>query len=321
MTEKEFSQLLDRYLKRTCTEEEKASVEKFIQSNLEKPSEIASWEHERKIEVARRMKSRIMSEISSSHQSLNRYRWVGIAASVLLISVLGYLFRGNQQVPSEPSLVTKTTSLGQKLTFQLSDGSIVRLNAGSSISFPVQFGEKREVHLSGEAFFEVTKNVGRPFIVKTGVLRTEVLGTSFNIKAYPEEKEIQVTVASGKVKVKKTGSVNETPVLTKGQQAHYDNNEGKLAYKEVDIYHFLYWKDGIIQFRDESLIQAFNQLERWYGVEFEMDEKVIQTCFINSTYKDESLENILMSMNFINGISYEFLSDKKIKITGTACNE
>jgi len=323
MTEKEFYQLLDRYLQATCTEEEKTSVENFIQNNLDKPSEIAAWEQERKNEAARRLKGRVMSDIRTSARSVHveKFKWVSIAASILLIAVLGYLFIGNQNEAFEIPLITKNTTPGQKLTVQLSDGTTVFLNAGSSLSFPEQFKENREVHLSGEAFFEVTKKPSKPFIVKSGVLRTEVLGTSFNVKAYPEEKEIQVTVASGKVQVKRAGSTDKAPILAKGQQAHYDINEGKLAFKEVDPARFLLWKDGIIQFGDESLVQAFNRLERWYGVEFEMDERALQNCFISSTYQDETLENILMSMNFINGISYEFINDTKIKITGTACNE
>lgn len=324
MTEKEFYQLLDRYLQRTCTEDEKISVEKFIQNNSEKPSEIASWEQERKSEAARRLKGQIMAEIRTPARSIHfdRYKWIGIAASVLLIGVPGYLFSGKQQEPAELQLVTKTTLFGQKLTFQLSDGSTVRLNAGSSLSFMEQFGEQREVYLSGEAFFEVTKNAAKPFIVNSGVLHTEVLGTSFNITAFQEIDEIKVTVATGQVRVVSNspfepgrrfegcdGCGQEGDVLsetlTPGQQATYNKTSHELSLREVDIEKYLAWKDGILYLSEADYKQVFEQLTRWYGVEFEFVNVPTVEWDYSGEFKDMSLELVLSTIGYSKGFDFQ----------------
>lgn len=322
MTEKEFYALLDRYRRGTCSTGEKKAVETFLQKNLDKPSKVASWDQKQREKVAHRLKGRVMAKVrlSNKRERKERSRWVAVAASIVLLAVVGYLFTVNQEEVNIIPWSHKTTLNGQKLTFRLSDGSSVQLNAGSTLSFPNQFGTEREVHLSGEAFFEVAENASKPFIVYSGKLQTKVVGTSFNVEAYSEEKIIRVTIASGKVQVGKKGLVNTAPILTKGQQVHYDAERDSLAVKQVELAGYLNWKDGIIEFKDEPLTVAFKRLERWYGVKIEADSAILRNCFITSTYQDESLENILTSMSFINGISYKFLSNEKVKITGTTCN-
>jgi ferric-dicitrate binding protein FerR (iron transport regulator) len=139
----------------------------------------------------------------------NKFIYWGMAACLLLliISYAGFNYWMDHQnasrVSNLPSVMEKRTEYGQKLTVSLPDGSIVKLNAGSSISYPAEFsGNKREVRFSGEGFFEVAKDSSKPFIIESDGIFTKVLGTSFNLRSYSNEGKINVAVVTGKVEVR-----------------------------------------------------------------------------------------------------------------------
>lgn len=242
------------------------------------------------------------------------WRWLAAAAVVLIISFTFLINRSAEL--SEIPMLTKTTELGSKTTFQLSDGSIVKLNAGSTITYPESFGEEsREVVLTGEAFFEVQRDAQRPFIVKTREIATIVLGTSFNILAHPDE-DIQVTVATGKVRV-----ANEQIQvdLDPGEQAKYQLNDQSLTEREVDLDYYLAWYKGILDFRDELMESVVKKLEKWYGVDIELKGDFEQ-CRVVGKHENESLENILVGLEFsLNLKSVEWKSNELVVITGSGC--
>lgn len=147
----------------------------------------------------------------------------------------------------------------------LSDGSLVHLNAMSSLRYPVRFtGTTREVELCGEAFFEVKKG-GAPFVVKTGGAEIRVLGTTFNICAYPENHNIQTTLVTGSVQMQAPGS--ESVVLEPSQQAELDNRSHRMAVRRVDVSLYTSWTHGKIYFKDERLDRMMAVLSRWYDVD------------------------------------------------------
>lgn len=328
MTEEEFYKLLGRYQLGKCSSKEKKLVEDFFEQNEQKPGILSSWKAADKSALSARLKHNVLKAIDKPKSKSKRTfinRWAGIAASVVLgLFIISSLLNKGVNVPgAEIKYITKNTEKGQKLTTKLSDGTTVQLNAGSSITFPEHFSSKdRQVTMSGEAFFNVSEDHARPFIISTGDLTTQVLGTSFNIEAYPEDTDIRVTVESGKVLVTKNNDENISSVLTSGQQAHYDMIRHKLEWRQVRMDAFINWKNGVLQFNDISMVEAIKKMERWYGVEFEYDNsKMLNNCFISSTYTEESLEHVLQSMKFITGLSYKFLSKEKIKITGTQCTK
>jgi putative anti-sigma factor len=145
---------------------------------------------------------------------------------------------------------------------RLSDGSVVYLNSGSKLKYPIVFkGSERKVFLEGEGYFEVVKDEAHPFKVEVRNVEVEVLGTSFNINAYPERPGVQTTLANGKVRV--TSGAKQV-VLLPGEQASCLN--GGISVREVDVREFTSWKDGQFIFNRMSLKEIMEQMERWYGL-------------------------------------------------------
>lgn len=156
---------------------------------------------------------------------------------------------------------------GGEYSLILSDGTIVYLNAMSSLRYPVNFvGDIREVELTGEAYFQVKKDPAKPFIVKTKDLRVQVLGTEFNVSAYPEDKTVKTTLVEGSVRVN-TGLESEPVVLKPSQQAKFCKSSGKMSVKEVDVSMFIAWKNGMFDIRDWHLEDIMTYLARWYDID------------------------------------------------------
>ncbi len=159
-----------------------------------------------------------------------------------------------------------TTPLGGEYSLTLPDGTRAWLNAASSIKFPTAFtGKERIVEVSGEVYFEVHKEDYKPFIVKTNDLtEIKVLGTHFNINAYPDEGVIRTTLLEGSVLV--TNSSGSSVTLFPGQQSISGNNETILV-QEVNIESAIAWKYGVFQFNSQSIDEIMRQISRWYNVE------------------------------------------------------
>ena len=145
---------------------------------------------------------------------------------------------------------------------ELSDGTIVFLNADSRLKYPTSFGStERKVYLEGEAYFEVSKDAVRPFRLETKDVVIEVLGTSFNVNAYPEQSSTSTTLATGKVQINKG---EQQVLLQPGEQA-CSTDTGFIVHT-VDVREFISWKDGLFIFNNMSLEQIMRQMERWYGL-------------------------------------------------------
>ncbi len=158
---------------------------------------------------------------------------------------------------------------GNQSRIVLSDNTVVWLNAGSRLVYPTQFNKKtREVVLFGEAYFDVTKNPDKPFIVKTSNLDVKVLGTKFNISAYAEDNAIQTVLKEGSVVVKRKGAgiFEKEVVLTPNQMASFDKNTGNTKIQEVDANYFTLWTKGLISFDEIDFVRVTKKLERFYNI-------------------------------------------------------
>ena len=170
---------------------------------------------------------------------------------------------------------------GGELCLTLSDGTRVWLNSETSIQYPVAFGAKeRRVFVQGEAYFEVAKDAKKPFTVQFMSSSVTVLGTSFNIRAYPEEKRSQTTLAEGSVRIYSPGS---SMLLKPGEQAEVSALSGEMVKQEVEVKNFTSWKDGRFVFEQQPLEDIMRTLERWYDI------RVI--------FKDEGAKRISLSGN------------------------
>ena len=166
----------------------------------------------------------------------------------------------------EPEMKTISTPRGKDYELVLSDGTVVLLNADSKITFPTRFtGDKRTVKLVGEAYFKVSKNKHLPFIVEAGYLSTRVLGTEFNLKAYPHS-DVNVTLIKGSVAVNAEG---KEVMLKPGENAEYSENKD-IEVTTVDTEGYIQWKDGYFYFDNVPLIDVVRDLGRWYNVNIEI---------------------------------------------------
>jgi ferric-dicitrate binding protein FerR (iron transport regulator) len=238
--------------------------------------------------------------------------WVKIAAILFLCLFSALLLRfllsqnnGKKDIKYAEWEV-KENQRGEKSHFLLPDGSLVHLNYESRISYPPAFnGDKRIVELKGEAFFEIAKDPKKPFIVKVNNIETEVLGTSFNIKSWKNSPNTEISLISGKLKVKADGNAVNDLILSPGEHLSYDNRTKKLIKGSFNLETVTSWKDGILIFKNVSLEQFIDRLERWYGVDFQLYGNLSVDWRINGRYQNEKLDDVLKGLNFVYGIEYK----------------
>lgn len=179
-------------------------------------------------------------------------------------TTLNYRLAQKQAMQSAPIYNKVEIPCGGEYALVLNDGTKVRLNSLSSLRFPVVFGTgSREVELTGEAYFEVAKN-GEPFVVHTNGMKIEVLGTIFNILAYPGE-EYQTTLVSGSVKI--NSDKGESLILKPSQQAILSPESGNIEVRTVDVAFYTSWVKGKIYFKDQRLEDIMKTLSRWYDID------------------------------------------------------
>ena len=265
-------------------------------------------------------KRQIQSKRLKTSKAIDYYRmWFKTASSILIISILSaYLFQTeiNALLTSsdQKQIITKKNPIGQKSTIYLSDGSIVHLNSGSSVSYLKEFNkDKRQIELSGEAYFEVARDVNRPFTVIAHGVTTTALGTMFNVNAY-SKKEVTVSLAEGKVQIEFHNEHEgyQDQYLVAGEQVAY-NSDLKTIKRGTFNPKINAWKDGVLFFENASQKEVFEALELWYGFSFLISEPSEDEWRINATYDNQNLHWILGSLGYIQGFDFEIL-DKKIVI-------
>jgi ferric-dicitrate binding protein FerR (iron transport regulator) len=243
-----------------------------------------------------------------------------VAASIVLIAVFSALllqYKGDFFGLAGVELVTMESPAGKRSKIVLPDGSTVWLNAESKLTYPQRFHHgKREITLQGEGFFEVVRNEHEPFIITSHDVSIKVLGTSFNVKAYDNE-YAEVTVRTGKVEVE--AHDKSRVQLTANQQISFSAQQGFSAVKQVDANDFMTWRDGVLLFDNKNLKQLASILERWYGKKIVIKNERLNTCQLVGRHENESLEEILASMQFILDIDYTSKGDT-IMIDGKGCD-
>lgn len=183
---------------------------------------------------------------------------------------------------------------GGEYFFTLADGTEVWLNAETEIRYPVQFtGDKRVVYLDGEAYFTVAPDKNKPFTVVSTHASVSVLGTQFNFRAYPDERDVQTTLVSGSV-IMQSEKYKQQIKLVPGEQGVLEKNSAKLMKQEVNTYLYTAWKDGRFAFRDARLEDLFNILARWYDLSvFYQSPEAKDIRFTGDLNKTDDFKSIL----------------------------
>jgi transmembrane sensor len=232
---------------------------------------------------------------SSTMQEKKRSRllklWpmAGIAASLMLIAGIFWITtdqKNSSKSNTLSSITKKATNRSESKFLLLEDSTQVWLNATSSLEYPDQFGAgKREVYLSGEAYFDVKHADKIPFIIHTGNVSTTVLGTAFNIKAYPGQKSITISVSRGKVKVTRPDGWETT--LIKGQQLKLEEENRKRIERNIATEEIAAWQKGNLVYDDEAMEDVVADLQRVYNVEIRIKRESIKKLSIGTTFKKE----------------------------------
>lgn len=223
---------------------------------------------------------------------------------------------GREGKGEEPVYNTLSTPRGGQYQLSLPDGTKVWLNASSSIRYPVAFtGAERKVEVTGEAYFEVTKNPQQPFIVVADKAAIRVLGTHFNIMAYPEEKAMQTTLLEGSVKVEtvpaRVGSSRQSAMLKPGQQGVLVHASGALSVREVDTEEAVAWVHGQLSMKYADVAAFMRQVSRWYDVDVVFEGEVPAMSFSGSINKMVNLSLVLKALND-NGLQVTLVNGKLI---------
>ncbi len=249
-------------------------------------------------------------------RSLTYWKWV--AAAVMIFTISGVFFYTRRQLPASPLAKVIVHHVyvpyGKTTGIVLPDGTKVKLNAGSTFSYPETFSKTtREVNLEGEGFFEVTKNAKKPFLVHTNMLTVKVLGTVFNVKAYRNDKNIETTLLTGRVQVELKNKPEKNIILLPNEKLIVANNlsgaintpvvnarEAKIEYqvtalpqiKAEDIKETA-WLGNRIVFTNESFDEIAKQIERKYNVQMIFDDQSLKSEQISGVLENESLEQAL----------------------------
>lgn len=212
-------------------------------------------------------------------------------------NVVGASTPSDKKVPELNQLVIP---YGKTSEIFLSDGTKVHLNAGSRLVYPESFVDKnREVFLVGEAFFEVAQDEKHPFIVQTTDVRVKVLGTHFNVSAYPSDNIIETVLTEGRVRLEQNSSrlFDESTELLPGQLAAFDKINRITKLKNVDTENYVLWKDGMFKFESTDLSRVIKRLERFYNLRFHYEDPLLATIKISgklefSNNKNETINRV-----------------------------
>ncbi len=319
--------LLPGYLSADITDKDRAIVDEWLKESTENEilfHEIkTAWESIPLLNEMEQFNSfDALKKVNLKLPNSNSRRWwrtLQHAAAILLLPLLvysGYLtFKDHAKYDEQMVMQTVTSRQGMVSRLVLADGTKVWLNSGSELQFPIRFeGLKREVHLKGEAFFEVTKNEKQPFRVNTSELKVEVLGTSFNVVNFDDDSQSEVVLVTGKVQLTSENGVERIDFgpLHPGQRAVYEKGEQKVTRSEVEVEKYTSWRNGTLIFREDSMHEVAKRLSRWFNVEIEITDPEIESYVYKATFRDESLIQVLNLLKLSGPVDYRISQRKNL---------
>ena len=321
----QFRQLIKKYLSGNCTGHEKIMVESWYKSlDDNEPAELSFSERE-KIEAQiwinlNKEISKKNTEVVKAWPNHNIVRYAVAACVILMICVGIYIFKMPYTIP-QINNKNETTGISNVIFVEnyktsvqivnLPDGSRITLQPKSKIHYNKNFvDDRREVTLEGEAFFNVTRNEKKPFVVYTGEITTTVLGTSFNIKAIDKQKDITVSVATGKVMVSavhnnnlKSPSPGKNITLTPNQQAVFITSQ-KVFKKELVEKPAPLIAQRMI-FEEKPAIEVFESFNKYYGIKIKYNDEIMKNCTVTVSFYNETFYEKLDLLCKILGATYE----------------
>lgn len=300
MTQEDFIALVQKYSKGKCSPQEKKLVETFFEENQKNDFQVY-LSQKRKEQLFSKIKENTSLPHTIKKPSHTFFKIT--AAAVVLIGLVISL-----QFFTSPKTIIQVAAKGEKREVLLHDGSLIILNSNSTISYPQEFEDTRNIQLKGQAYFKVKRDTTKPFIVNTKRLQVQVLGTSFDVNTN-DYNTPKVSVVTGKVKVLNNNNPDDKIIITKNQQATL--NENKLLKEQANSMLQIAWTQNIIRLENTPLRETAKILENWYDIKIEFEEKKLEDLTISGKFKNEKLENVLKSMALIKNLKIDTLTTSK----------
>lgn len=234
-----------------------------------------------------------------------------VAAVLLIVAFIGVFAQIYKT--TEPVYYTSIAPKGSVAQMVLPDNTMVYLNSGSEIKYSINGeGGQREVFLKGEAWFQVTKNKEKPFIVHTPFYNINVHGTEFNVKAYPEDNEITTTLEKGSIEISSTKQfrIQSNQLLKPGEQLTYNKKHNSIQLKNVKTRLYTSWKENKLIFINMELKELIILLERKYGVDIEVEDDSILELHYDGTLKNETILEVMSILKHSLPITYNIEGQK-----------
>ena len=338
---KKFTELLNAYLSGSATPQTHDTLMRLIKSGnyddllktkIEDELHLFNNSNNTNYNTAQKLLSNILTiepqpaDVNIGDSKTNRtwWKWAAAASVIVVLTVVSWtLFRNNE--PAKQTVQKADTNqepsnfIKEKKYIRLPDGSTVLLNEGSKLEYPDNFNTAaREVTLSGEGYFDIQHDASRPFIVHTGKINTTVLGTAFNIKAYPAQREVTVTVTRGKVKV--SDDIKTLGIITPNESIAVNTNTKIFKQEKVNAAAALEWKKQYLVLDNISLGDAAVLIDARYHITISFSKDELKDCRISATFLDnESLEQVLNVVTGVVNARYSSQPNDQVIISGEGC--
>jgi transmembrane sensor len=244
------------------------------------------------------------------------------AAAILLLPLmvaggLVYRYLSDQDIPipitDQQVSSTIHAPLGSRVSFNLPDGTTGMLNSGSQLTFNTPFNANRQIHLEGEAWLKVTRDEQHPFQVNTDNSTIRVLGTNFNLSAYPAENYVEVVLQEGQVEFHDNAS---TKKVTMAPSERLVFKSGKISRSVTDPSKYLAWTEGRMVFNNDPMAEVARRIERWYNVQVVLADKELEQYSFRGTFEDDKLEEVFRLLSLTSPICYK-ITPRKLQSDGT----
>ncbi len=324
MDKKYFTELLNKYLKSEASENECDLLIRHYNLFESEPEIFDSSSQNQKADIKNEIENKIWNQILFDESSTkdtpppkhrNWISLISVAAAVLIVFSTGFYFLRKDSV-EQGGVTTRLVGIKQNRLLQLPDGSTVILSPGTKLNYPSSFDglTKRDVYLDGQAYFDVKHNSLKQFIIHTGKLKTIVMGTAFEIKAWSDNSSIRVTVSRGKVRIEDQNN-RTLGVITPNQQITYDKTSENIIQKVVNAPEYMEWKEQDLLLSDVTVAEAAKLLESRYDVQIRIsDDSIRSKRFTTVVRKGETLEQILKSISEFNEAVYTYDGEKSVII-------
>ncbi|MBO9153480.1 FecR family protein [Chitinophaga sp. GCM10012297] len=316
-------ELIEKYLRQACTPEEEMALYDWYDSLASGEGLDGIMPPSSQQALKERMRNRIGANIADAETRSGKRRAVirrltyslsGAAAMLVLVFGLQFLLRKTPEklesgIRGEITVSNTTTGMHKQL---LPDSSVVWLSPNSQLEYSQQFsGDKRQVRLTGEAFFQVREDARRPFIIYSNGIVTKVLGTSFRIRSF-EKTSTEVAVATGKVSVAIEGNKRSEMILLPDQHVTYEPGDQRLARDSSAAASMAIWKKAGLSFTNTPVSEVIKKLNRQFGVQITLKDKSTENYSLNADFTDQNLPDILEMMQTSLNITYELEGDQII---------